>query len=437
MRARAPSPTQIPAGNDVSAAPTRGSQRASQSASHGPSWPGSNPTNGRRSSPGPQPTPTGSDRRHLLDVPPEAFEAELQPLLSELSERPFRTRQLRDWIYRRLAVSFDEMTDLPERLRAALAERYVLTSLTEVDRALSSDTTEKFIWRLGDGREVESVSIPTAAKLTYCISSQVGCPLACSFCATGKLGYTRQLTAGEIVDQVRTLLRLTHGVRRAHSSPATLPDRTPTSREPNLVFMGMGEPLLNLRNLLPALAALNSELGLQFGARRITVSTAGVAPHIADLAAFNPQIKLAISLHAPTDALRDELVPLNRRYPLARLMEACREFARVTRKRITFEYIHLPDVNDLPEHPRELRDLLGSLPAKINLIPYNPVPGVAYRAPTLAESEAYVARLRRTVPCSVTLRRPRGSDIGGACGQLELERRHAKLPEPLLALGGS
>ncbi|MFN2431879.1 MAG: 23S rRNA (adenine(2503)-C(2))-methyltransferase RlmN [Gemmatimonadota bacterium] len=375
--------------------------------------------------PTPLRTAVRDGRRLILDLAPEEFRREIGALLEKLGERPYRAGQLREWVYVRRAGSFEEMSNLPISLRGALAERYVLSSLSLEERAASVDGTEKFLWRLADGREVESVSIPGSRKLTYCISSQVGCPLACSFCATGKLGYTRQLTAGEIVDQVRSLLRLTRGALGETAG-----------REPNLVFMGMGEPLLNLRNVLPALAWLTADEFLNLGARRITVSTAGVAPRIADLSAFNPQIKLAVSLHAPEDELRDDLVPLNRRHPLTELMAACRAFARATGKRITFEYIHLPGVNDRPGHPAALRDLLEGIPAKINLIPYNPVPGLPHRAPTERESEAFLQRLQGTLRCSVTLRRPRGRDIGGACGQLELERHPERLVEPLHAVGG-
>lgn len=382
-------------------------------APEGPPGPGA-----RRPAYLPQRTPLAGERRLLLDLVSAELERALGDVVRDAGEKPYRVRQVREWVFGRLAESFEEMSNLPLALRRMLTERYALSSLALEERALSSDGTEKFIWRLADGREVESVSIPAGRRLTFCISSQVGCPLACSFCATGKLGYTRQLTAGEIVDQVRTMLRL---VREGPGEPAS---------EPNLVFMGQGEPLLNLRNVIPALAALNDPAGLGFGARRITVSTSGVAPRIGELAAFNPQVRLAISLHAPNDALRNVLVPLNRRYPLERLMEACREFATRTGKRITFEYVHLPGVNDLPEHPAELRDLLGGLPSKINLIPYNPVPGLPYRAPREEESERFLERLRAALRCSVTLRRPRGRDIAGACGQLELERRSAAIARP-------
>lgn len=360
-----------------------------------------------------QPTPVaGPGRRLLLDLDPAALDLELGGLLKELGEKPYRLGQIREWVYRRLAGSFEEMTDVPLALRRVLAERYALSALSLEERAVSGDGTEKFLWRLGDGREVESVAIPTARKTTFCISSQVGCPLACSFCATGKLGYTRQLTAGEIVDQVRTMLRLTRHAGEHEALPA----------EPNLVFMGQGEPLMNLKNLLPAVASLNAPEFLSFGARRITVSTSGVVPRIPELAAFNPQIKLAVSLHAPNDELRDVLVPLNRKYPLESLMGACRAYAARTGKRITFEYIHLPGVNDRSEHPQQLRRRLEGLPAKVNLIPYNPVAGLPYRPPALRESEAFLARLRAALRCPVTLRRPRGRDIAAACGQLELER---------------
>jgi 23S rRNA (adenine2503-C2)-methyltransferase len=389
---------------------------------------GPRPTSPASSLRHPQRTPTPDGRRLLLDLGPEQLESELGRLLEELEEKPYRVRQVREWVYQRLARSFQEMSNLPTSLRRALEERYVLSSLVMDERAVSADGTEKFIWRLGDGREVESVSIPAARKLTFCISSQVGCPLACSFCATGKLGYSRQLTAGEIVDQVRTMLMIT---REASRSGMAMSQDAETKPEPNLVFMGMGEPLMNLRNLLPALEILNDGSGLGFGARRITVSTAGVAPMIAELARYNPQIKLAISLHAPNDELRNVLVPLNKKYPLQHLLEACRSFARTTNKRITFEYIHLPDVNDLPEHAAELRHLLAGLPCKINLIPYNPVPGLPYREPTETESDAFVKRLQESLRCAVTLRRPRGRDIGGACGQLELERHTNGSPEPL------
>jgi 23S rRNA (adenine2503-C2)-methyltransferase len=371
-----------------------------------------------------QPTPLREGRRLLLDLGPGAFEAEVGAVVRALGEPAYRVRQIRDGVTRRLAGSFAELTDLPAPLRAELDRRFVTSSLEVEERAVSSDGTEKFLWRLADGREVESVSIPSRRKLTFCISSQVGCPLACSFCATGKLGYRRQLTAGEIVDQVREMLR------------RTAPAAEGRDREPNLVFMGMGEPLLNLRNLFPALRFLNAPEFLAIGARRITVSTSGVAPAIPRLAEFNPQLKLAISLHAPNDALRDVLVPLNRRHPLSALLEACRAFARATGKRITFEYVHLPGVNDLPEHAPQLASLLAGLPCKVNLIPYNPVPGLPYRAPTEAESEAFTGRLRAAVRCSVTLRRPRGRDIAAACGQLELERHPEALPQPPPVVAG-
>ncbi len=338
----------------------------------------------------------------IVGLPHTEWLRELTPLLEEAGEPPYRARQLLSWTFHRDAASFDAMSDLPRRLRDMLGERLVLHPL-EVDvEKRSRDGTRKFLWKRRHGDPIESVSIPDGKRDTFCISSQAGCAVACTFCATGFGGFSGQLTAAEIVDQVLGMRRLT--------------GRPPT----NVVFMGMGEPLLNLDAVLRSIDVLCHPKQLGLGARRITVSTVGIPQRIVALGRAQPQVKLAISLHAARDELRDEIIPLNRRYPLSELLDAVREHHEITGKLVTFEYIVLPGVNDSDRDVRELARLLVGIPSRINLIGFNPFPSAPYERPEVRRLTAFRAALEERYPGPVTIRRSRGEDIQGACGQLSL-----------------
>jgi 23S rRNA (adenine2503-C2)-methyltransferase len=362
----------------------------------------------------------------------------------ELGLPAWRGDQIFRWVHARGADSPDEMTDLGKSLRAELAERTRIGRL-EIDLAqVSRDGTRKLRLRTGDGRMIETVLIPDGdagadndeeedegefrggrkpehlehplfprrPKLTQCVSSQVGCALDCTFCATAKLGFGRQLTAGEIVDQVYRAQRLL----------AALPEDDPTRRAgsdriTNLVFMGMGEPLHNYQNVMRALAILTDARGADFSRRRITVSTAGLVPGIEKLAEEELQPNLAISLNATTDEVRDEIMPINRKWPIARLLEAVKKMPLDRRRRVTFEYVLLDGVNDSDEDARRLAALLRGIPSKVNLIPWNPHPLAPYRRPADARVRAFQDELRAR-GLAVYVRRSRGDDIDAACGQL-------------------
>ena len=329
--------------------------------------------------------------------------------LAAAGEPGYRTNQVVHAVYAERAGSWAGMTTLPRELRERLEAAFRFPSIALEEVRTSQDETTKFLWRLLDGEAVESVLIPTPSRDTLCLSSQAGCALACSFCATGLLGWRRDLTAGEIVDQARQLLARRDGA--AHGV--------------NVVFMGMGEPLLNWDALCVALDVLMDPEGLDIGARRITVSTVGVPGRIVELGERYPQVRLAVSLHAATDVVRDEIVPLNRRYPLRQLLAACRLWAETTGKRFTFEVIHLPGINDRPEDVAALGHVARGLPVKINLMRYNPIPRAPYRRPLARETVAFRDALRRESGVRVTIRRSRGMDVEGACGQLRLAREPA------------
>lgn len=313
-------------------------------------------------------------------------------------------------IYQEHAPDWDALTTLAKPLRAALAADFRFPSLALGEVRASADGTQKYLWQLLDGEAIESVLIPTPHRDTICLSSQAGCALACTFCATGLFGYRRNLTVGEIVDQARQLIGR----------------RPPAEHGVNVVFMGMGEPLLNWDNLRGALDLLISARYLNIGARRITVSTVGVPARIVALGEAYPQVRLAVSLHAARDAVRDTIVPLNKRYPLRELFAACRLWVEATGKHLSFEYLHLPGVNDRPDDIAALVAALAGLPAKVNLMRYNPIPGAPYRRPEVHETVAFRDALRRAMPATtVTVRRSRGLDIEGACGQLRLARAGA------------
>ncbi len=321
--------------------------------------------------------------------------------LAAHDERPFRADQILKWIYVRLADSFDQMTDLSKLSRALLAEHFTLERLSVARAQSAADGTRKFLFRLQDGQTIESVLIPERNHETLCISSQVGCAMGCAFCLTGSGGLIRNLTCGEIVGQVWE-------IRKQMPDPARLT---------NLVFMGMGEPLANYEALVSAIDVLtNSDWGMKFAARRITVSTAGLVPRIEDLGR-DTRIKLAVSLNAVDDEMRDRLMPINRTYPIGRLLEACRRFPLLSGRKITFEYILFKDLNDSLAHARRLSRLLASIKAKINLIPFNPHAGSPFQRPSEERIQAFKDFLIAKHFTSV-VRYSKGLDIMAACGQL-------------------
>jgi 23S rRNA (adenine2503-C2)-methyltransferase len=334
--------------------------------------------------------------------------ADLAAEMAAFGAEPFRARQLWHWIYHRGATGFDQMTSLSKAFRATLAERYTVARPT-VSRALTSlDGTQKWLLRFGDGQEVESVHIPEEDRGTLCVSSQVGCTLTCKFCHTGTQRLVRNLEAAEIVGQVM----IARDALGEWPSPAE--DRQIT----NIVMMGMGEPLYNFENVAKALKIVMDHEGLSISRRKITLSTAGVVPMIRRCGA-ELGVNLAISLHAVTDELRDVLVPLNKKYPLAELLDACRTYPGSSNaRRITFEYVMLKAVNDSPTEARELVRLLAGIPAKVNLIPFNPWPGAPFECSS-DDAIAAFADIVNAAGYSSPVRTPRGRDILAACGQLK------------------
>jgi 23S rRNA (adenine2503-C2)-methyltransferase len=326
-----------------------------------------------------------------------------------MGERPFRARQLYRWLQRKGAASLEEMTDLSFPLREELGRRTRLTTLERADEQRSSDGTIKWAFRTEDGKLLESVYLPEPERKTLCVSTQVGCAVGCKFCLTATMGLARNLTAAEIADQVH----------RANRRLVELGEGTGQRPLTNLVFMGMGEPLANYRNLKLALDLLLSGDGPNFSHRHVTVSTSGLVPVIRRLGEETP-VKLAVSLNATTDAQRDALMPINRRYPIADLMRACREFPARNGRRITFEYVLLGGLNDTLDDARRLADLVSGIPTKVNLIPYNENPGLGFVAPAPEAVEAFLdALLARNL--TAVVRKSRGRDISAACGQLAKE----------------
>ena len=354
---------------------------------------------------------------------PERARARIAGFLAEAGEPSYRIRQIEEWIYVHGARAFDEMTPLPGRLREALDARFSLTPLEPAYEALSRDGTVKHLWRLADGEQVEAVLIPSRERVTLCLSSQVGCALACRFCATGYFGFRRQLRASEIVAQYREAERFVaaeglSGRRAGRAWPRG------ARRISNVVYMGMGEPLANLEAVLDSLGILHRGFGL--GARRITVSTVGLVPGILELARRPEQFDLAVSLHSPLHDLRLELMPIERRYPLPELFDALRQYQSQKNRRISFEYTLIDGVNDDPALADALADLTFGLTCFVNLIPFNPIPDQPeWRASTRDRVRAFSDRLEeRGVGNAV--RTPRGRDIAAACGQLRLARLAAE-----------
>jgi len=336
--------------------------------------------------------------------------SELQEQLCNLGEPSYRAGQILDWLYKKRVDTIDKMTNLPRSLRSRLAEKFTLGKI-EIVRVLGArDTTRKFLFRLTDENLIESVLIPASPALyggradrrTICVSTQVGCAYGCKFCASGLEGFSRNLGANEIVDQLIAVERATG------------------EKIDNIVFMGMGEPLANLENVLRAVRIINAEWGLGIGARHITISTSGLAPQIRKLAEEPLQIRLAISLHGATDEVRNRIMPINRRYNIETLLSACDYYNAHKKQRLTLEYILIADVNDSDEQARLLSRHARRLSAKVNLIPYNNVSGLTWARPSEKRQEKFLSILRAQGN-PATLRREKGHDIDAACGQLRLQ----------------
>jgi 23S rRNA (adenine2503-C2)-methyltransferase len=353
------------------------------------------------------------ERRDLaeLELP------QLEAALVDLGAPSFHARQVFRWVYRRGVTDFAGMTDLSRDLRAALDRTSSISTPELVRKDVSGDGTTKFLLRLADGREIESVFIPDTPAQTFCVSTQVGCAMRCAFCLTGQMGLVRNLTAGEISGQVRVLGRELDMLERPF----------------NIVLMGMGEPLHNYDQTMKALRMLNAEPGLAVSPRRVTLSTVGLVPGIERLATEPLMPNLAISLHATTEAQRELIVPIGRKYSLDQLIEACRRFPLKRRNRITFEYVLLEGVNDRPEDARRLVKLLAPIKAKVNLLPLNEAPSIPFRRPSDARVDRF-AKILADHHVTVSVRKSRGRDIRAACGQLIVEGERRSPGERLAAL---
>ena len=350
--------------------------------------------------------PLERDRENLLNLEPSAARERLRAFAAERGLPAYRADQVLRRLWQNPAPDFASMTELPASLREELDRHFAIPRLECVARQKSADGTEKFLFRLRDGQAIETVAIPEGNRLTLCISSQAGCALKCSFCATGVMGFVRNLEASEIAGQVRELRLL-----------------DPPLLATNIVFMGMGEPLMNWKAVAPTLTILNDPAGLGIGARHITISTVGVLPGIVALADRPEQFRLAISIHAPTDELRQELMPINTKYPLAEVIAAAQRFDR----RVTFEYVMLGGVNDAPEHARQLAALARDCRAFVNLIPLHPGGALGF-SPTPGPRIAAFARQVAAEGVEVAVRKSRGMDIAAACGQLRAERTRRRPP---------
>lgn len=327
----------------------------------------------------------------------------LEQFLQGQGKERFRALQVFKWIYQHDARSFEEMTNISKELRAELAETAYISDLETEAVEVGSDGTRKYLFDLGDGHAVESVLIPIEGRNTVCISSQVGCAMACEFCLTGSFKLTRNLTTSEIVNQIMAVRR---DVRQSGEEIR------------NIVMMGMGEPLHNLDNVIPAIQIMIDGNGLQLSNRRVTVSTCGLVPEMARLGMEIPNVNLAVSLNATTDELRNRIMPVNRSYPIKALLQACREFPLPGRRKVTFEYVMMGGVNDSLEDAKRLLRLISDIPNKVNLIPFNEHEGCDFKAPTQAAIDAFHTYLiDRHV--TVITRDSRGGDISAACGQLK------------------
>ena len=369
---------------------------------------------------------------------------ELEARFVAWNQPAYRVDQLLDWLYVRRAVAWDAMSNLPKTLRSRLREEFKLQTIKLVRKQGSHDTTQKFLWELADGAFIESVLIPANPALygeasdrhTLCISTQVGCAYGCKFCASGLDGWKRNLEVHEIVEQIQAVERWhetasttsTPGADSTGDSDSETKPVTKTAASPrlvdNLVVMGMGEPLANYDHLLKALKILNAPWGGGIGARKITISTSGLAPQIRRLAREPMQFRLAISLHGATDAVRNRLMPVNKKYPLAELTAACEDYQKLKGRMITLEYILIAGINDSLDQVRPLAALAKNLFAKVNLIPYNRVEELSWQRPSEEVCEGFLAALEK-LKVAATLRREKGHDIDAACGQLRLQTERA------------
>ena len=362
-----------------------------------------------------------SDLRSLTDE-------ELCDILTGWGHKKYRSKQLLDWIYKKRVRSFDQMTDLSQELRAQLLKAIKMQSLECSQEQVSKDGTVKFLWRLNDGELIESVLIPASLgqdgkrsnRHTLCVSTQVGCAYGCKFCASGIMGYRRNLEVFEIVDQVLSVERWKLNKLQESNEYTNHELSNGQTLVNNLVIMGMGEPLANYLNLTKALKILNAPWGLNIGARKITVSTSGLVPEIRKLAEEPQQYHLAISLHGATDDVRSKIMPVNRKYPLAQLIDACEAYQKAKGRMIWVEYILIDQVNTGLEQVDALVSLAKRLQCKVNLIPYNPVDGLEWKRP----SDKTIAEFRDSLHHNgvrVTVRMEKGKDIDAACGQLRLK----------------
>ncbi len=328
---------------------------------------------------------------------------DLDDFIVSIGEKPYRANQIWKWLWLKGVADFDSMTDISKSTRTKLDELCYIGKLELADRRKSKiDGSEKFLFVLKDGSKIESVLIPDRRRTTVCISTQVGCSLSCTFCATGEMDYTRDLKWWEIADQIVQIKKLTH------------------SKITNVVMMGMGEPFLNYDEVISSARFINKKL--QIGARKIAISTAGIVPGIRKFAAEPEQFKLAISLNSTSDRHREVLMPINRKYPIVDLIKAVRYYTRKKRKKVTFEYVLIRDINDSPDDALSLAKLLKGIPCKINLIPYNRIGKAGFEPPSKKCVERFRNTLYKLCP-TTTIRESRGSDIKAACGQLKTESR--------------
>lgn len=354
-----------------------------------------------------------SIRQNIKALIPDKLEEQLLGL----GLKKYRATQVFEWIYGHHAESFDEMTNLAKTERALLAERFYISHLHEVKVECSVDGTRKFLFELEDKHTIESVLIPDEDRSTLCISSQVGCAQACRFCLTGSGGFRRNLEAFEIADQVLAVEKILAAEPMGETAACTEPSDERFRHITNIVLMGMGEPLANFDNVLNALAVITADKGPGFSARRVTLSTDGLVPEIERLGRSGIKVNLAVSLNATTDEVRNSIMPVNRRYPIKELLAACRRFPLDDRRRITFEYVMLREVNDSEADALRLAKLLRGIKCKVNLIPFNPFPGSEFKRP----DDIVVQRFKKILAdhhYTALVRESRGRDISAACGQL-------------------
>lgn len=336
-------------------------------------------------------------------------------LIKEFEEAGFpsyRGEQLFNWLYKNGVSTTEEMKNIPKKMRNYIDQNYKLSNIKEIDRSLAVDGTVKYLWELNDGENIEGVYLPfpESGRHSACISTQVGCGLGCSFCATGIDGLQRNLTTGEIIDQIIKIQKDISGSDFAEP------------RLSNIVFMGMGEPLANFDNLMKAVQIINADQGLNIGMRKMTISTAGLVPEIKKLAQVNDQIGLAVSLHAPNDRLRNKIMPINKKYNLNQLLSTVIDYIETTGRRVTFEYVLMDSVNDSPELSVQLSELLRGINCHVNLIPANPVPELGIKRPVQKVIDSFYETLQNN-GIQVTLRKEMGTQIDAACGQLTRKDR--------------